>query len=108
MKKEPVRVSFGILLIMLLMVVGAGLGLLAFLSLQIPAVASELNAWIGRPVAVSDTADARRAKLIFALFTYASPLALGMLVFGLHKVMNLIDKSTRSVAADDDDEFRME
>ena len=107
LKVEPVRLGFRTMLLLLLMVVGAGVALLLFHATQVPAITSEFNAWLGRPEAVVDRDAARLAQLQFALFVYIAPLALGMLVYGVHFVVNLIDRS-RSVAAPEDDEFRME
>ena len=107
LKVEPVRLGFRTMLLLLLMVVGAGVALLLFHATQVPAITSEFNAWLGRPEAVVDRDAARLAQLQFALFVYIAPLALGMLVYGVHFIVNLIDRS-RSVAAPEDDEFRME
>ena len=95
------------MVLLLLMVVGAGVALLLFHASRVPAITSEFNAWLGRPEAVVDRDAGRLAQLQFALFVYVAPLALGLLVYCVHFVVNLIDQS-RSVASTDDDEFRME
>ena len=93
---------------MLLMVVGAGVGLLVYYALRVPAITSEINAWLGRPDAVVDRGDARQAQVIFALFVYTAPLALGMFVYLLHYVINWLDRLTRRAQQDESEEFRME
>ena len=98
------------MLLLLLMVVGAGLGMLIVYALRVPAFTSELNAWLGRTDVDVDLANARQAQLIFALFTYSAPMGLGILVFLLHYVLNKLERFTRVSAGqqDEDDEFRME
>ena len=108
LKPQPVRIGFGTMMILLLMVVSAGIGLLIFYAIRVPAITSEINAWLGRPDAVVDREDARRAQLIFALFVYTSPLALGMFVYVLHYVINWLDRRTRTPESEDEDPFRME
>ncbi|QDV22432.1 hypothetical protein [Aureliella helgolandensis] len=104
---EAVRFGFGTMLIMLLTVVGAGVGLLIYYALRVPAITSELNAWLGRPDAIRDTAEARKAQVIFALFVYTAPLGLAVFVYGLHHVVNWINRLSKS-RHEADDEFRME
>ena len=108
MQQEPVRIGFGTIVIMLLMVVGAGVGLLIYYALRVPAITSEINAWLGRPDAVVDRGDARRAQVTFALFVYTAPLALGMFVYLLHYAINWFDRFARRAQQDESEEFRME
>lgn len=108
MVREPVRLGFGTMMILLLMVVAAGVGLLVYYALRVPAITSEINAWLGRPDVAEDHAYGRRAQVTFALFTYTAPLALGILVSLLHFVLNWFDRLTRPHQAPGDDPFRME
>lgn len=107
MKRETVRFSFGTMLILLLMVVGAGVGVLLYYAFRVPAITSELNAWLGRPDADINRGDARRAQVTFALFVYTAPLALGIFVYLAHGVVNWLNKVTRP-SSDSDDQFRMD
>lgn len=107
-KREPIRIGFGTMMLLLLMVVGAGLGLLIYYALRVPAITSEINAWLGRPDAPFDQVDARRAQVTFALFVYTAPLALGMLVYLLHFIINWVDRLVRRRSQVDDREFQME
>ena len=107
MKPQQVRLGFGTMMLMLLTVVGAGIGLLLYYAFRVPAITTELNAWFGRPDTVVDRGDARRAQLTFALFVYTAPLALGIFVYGVHFVVNLINRNAR-VEQDNDEPFRME
>lgn len=107
-KRQPVRLSFGTMLMLLLMVVGAGVGLLVYYALRVPAITQELNAWLGRPDAVIDPGDARRAQVTFALFVYTAPLALGIFVMVVHFVINWLSRFGSSSADGDEDPFRME
>lgn len=108
LKQQPVRIGFGTMMILLLMVVSAGVGLLIFYAMRVPAITSEINAWLGRPDAVVDRGEARRAQLIFALFVYTAPLALGMFVYLLHYVVNWLDHRTKAPETEADDPFSME
>lgn len=108
MQSPPLRFSFSTIMIMLLMVVGAGIGLLIYYALQVPAITSEFNAWLGRPNPVVDTAEGRSAHVIFLLVVYSAPLALGMLVYLLHYGLSLLDSWTRFRSRADDEPFRME
>lgn len=108
MQSQPVRLSFGTMMLLLLMVVGAGVGLLFYYALQVPAITQELNAWLGRPDAVVDRGDARRAQVTFALFVYSAPLALGLFVVAVHCIVNWLNRFGRSRASQDDEPFRME
>ncbi len=108
MKRQPVRLSFGTMLMMLLMVVGAGVGLLIYYAMQVPAITQELNAWMGRPDVAVDRGDARRAQVTFALFVYTSPLAMGILVVIVHYIVNWLSKVAQAADTEDDEPFRME
>ncbi len=90
------------------MVVSAGVGLLIYYALRVPAITSEINAWLGRPEAVVDRAEARKSQVIFAMFLYTSPLALGVFVYILHFLINWIDRATQGRRQETDEEFRME
>jgi sterol desaturase/sphingolipid hydroxylase (fatty acid hydroxylase superfamily) len=103
-----VRLSFGTVLILQLMVVGAGIGLLVFYAMRVPAITSEINAWLGRPNPAVDSASGRVAQVTFVLFVYTAPLALGILVYFLHLMINWIDRRTRTLQQVEDEEFRME
>ena len=107
MPQEPVRLGFRTVVMLLMMVVAAGIGLLVYYALRVPAIASELNAWLGRPDAIIDRSEARQAQLIFALFVYTAPLGMGILVYLLHHLVNWLDRRTET-ASEGDDEFRME
>lgn len=107
MEQAPVRFSFGVMMILLLMVVSAGVSLLLFFAMRVPAITSELNAWFGRPDAVIDPAAGRQAQLTFALFLYTAPIALGILVYSMHFAVNWLIKITR-IPEQDDREFRMD
>ena len=108
MERQPVRLSFGTMMMMLLMVVGAGVGLLVYYALRVPAITQELNAWFGRPDTVVDRSDARRAQVTFALFVYTAPLALGIFVYAIHYVVNWLSSWARAKDDHDDEAFRME
>lgn len=99
--------SFGIVFILLLMVVAAGVGLLLAWAITVPAFSSELNAWLGRTNEVADPASAREAQLKFALIVYSAPLLFGMLVAGLHRIITLFDRVFRENANDADRGFEM-
>ena len=107
-KRQPIRLNFGTMLILLLMVVGAGISLLCFYALRVPAITQEINAWLGRPDAVVDRGAARQAQVTFALFVYSAPLALGILVYAIHFFVNTINRASSAVDRTDDDKFRME
>ncbi len=108
LQAAPVKLGFGTVMIMLLTVVGAGAALLIWYALQVPAITSELNAWAGRPNPVVDTAAGRRAQLVFLMFVYSAPLALGILVYMLHYWLQWLNRWRQSREGADDDLFRME
>ena len=94
------------MVMLLLMVVGAGIALLAFLAMRVPAITGEVNAWFGRTEVAGDPGEARLAQLTFALFLYTAPLGLGLLVYLLHFLVNWLSVVTEPTA--DDEQFRME
>ena len=102
------RFGFGIMMMLLLMVIAAGLGLLTFLAMRVPAITSEFNAWMGRPSPSGDLTSARRAQVIFATFLYSAPIGLGIFVYVLHFVVNWINVRIAESRPDDDEQFRME
>ncbi len=108
LQAEPLRVKFSTIMMLLLMVVGAGGGVLIYYALQVPAITSELNAWMGRTNPVSDTASGRSAHMHFLLVMYAAPLALGLCVYILQFGIAWLDARARSQDNSSDDEFRME
>ena len=107
LQQQQVRLSFGTLLILLLMVVAAGVSLLLYWAVHVPAITSEVNAWLGRSAPVVDPKQARRSQLYFALIVYSAPLALGIFVHTLHFAINAIAKQM-SQEQEDDEQFRME
>ncbi len=108
MQTQPLRFSFSTIMIMLLTVVGAGVALLIFYALQVPAITSEFNAWLGRPNPVVDTGEGRAAQVKFLLVVYSAPLVLGLLVYLLHYLLTLLDAWTRTEHDASDEPFRME
>lgn len=108
LQAAPVTMGFGTVMIMLLTVVAAVVALLIWYALQVPAIASELNAWSGRPNPVSDTAEGRRAHVTFLLVVYSAPLALGIMVYVLNNVLAWINRRSQALDAVDDEAFRME
>ncbi len=108
MQPQPVKLGFGIMVMLLITVVFAGLGLLILLAMRVPAITSEFNAWLGRTGTNADPASGRQAQVIFATFLYTVPLGLGIFVYGLHHLVNWIDRRARDRRAEEDDEqFRM-
>lgn len=107
LQTQPRRLSFSSILILLLMVVFAGLGLLIYNAMNVPAITNELDAWLGRQSKTVDTADSRESQIIFIMFCYAAPLMLGILVHGLHQVINFFDQRMRARDHEEDDAFRM-
>lgn len=110
-KREPVRLGFGMMLILLLMVVSAGVGLLIFNAMRVPAITSELNAWLGITTSSdSDPTDARKAQVVFALFLYTAPMGLGIFVYWLHYLINWIDRRSQAKFRQEyeEEQFRME
>ncbi len=90
---------------LLLMVIGAGVAMLVYNAMQVPAVTAELDAWLGRQTRVVNAADGREAQIVFILFCYSAPLMLGILVHSLHLLVNFMDRTpTRT---DEDEQFRM-
>jgi hypothetical protein len=107
LKQTEQRLSFTTVLLLLLMVVGAGVGLLVYNALSVPAITTELDAWLGRQSKSVATADSREAQITFVLFCYSAPLLLGILVNALHQAFNYWDRQLRDRQSSEDDEFRM-
>ena len=107
MQVQPQRLSFSSILILLLMVVFAGLGLLIYNAMNVPAITNELDAWLGRQSKTVDSADSREAQIVFVMFCYAAPLMLGILVHALHQVINFFDRRMRDRERYEDEAFRM-
>ena len=107
MQVQPQRLSFSSILILLLMVVFAGLGLLIYNAMNVPAITNELDAWLGRQSKTVNSADSREAQIVFVMFCYAAPLMLGILVHALHQVINFFDRRMRERQRSEDEAFRM-
>jgi hypothetical protein len=108
LQAAPLKLGFGTVMLMLLTVVAAGAALLVWYALQVPAITSELNAWLGRPNPVVDTAEGRRAQVIFLLVVYSAPLALGIMVYMLHYFLAWLNRWSQTREDADDEPFRME
>lgn len=106
--KEPTRIGFGTMMILLMMVVSAGVGLLIYYAMRVPAITSEINAWFGRPNPPFDRSEARKAQVVFALCVYTAPLAMGIFVYILHYLVNWMDRLSGVRKQSEDDPFRME
>ncbi len=89
------------------MVVFAGVSLLFYNALNVPAITNELDAWLGRQSKTVETADSRESQIIFVMFCYSAPLMLGILVHTLHLVINFFDRRQRERDREDDEAFRM-
>ena len=88
------------------MVVGAGIGMLLYLAIRVPAVSSELRSYFGLTEVVVDTEAARKAHIIFVTFLYTAPLGLGIFVYLLHHLINWLSRVSQPAA--EPDEFQME
>ena len=89
------------------MVVFAGFSLLIYNAMNVPAITNELDAWLGRQSRTVNTADSREAQIVFVMFCYSAPLLLGILVHGLHQVINFFDRRMRDRELEEDQAFRM-
>lgn len=107
MQTQPLRFSFSTLMIMLLMVVGAGVGLLLYYALQVPAITAELYAWIGLPKPVVAEEQSRAAHVKFLLVLYSAPLLLGLFVYFLHYAVSWGQRWSESSRDAQEDEFRL-
>ena len=94
-------------MILLLTLVGAGVGLLFYYAVRVPAITTEVAAWFGQTHEVVNQGDSRRAQLTFVLFVYTAPLALGIIAHGLHYGLRLANRRLQHVDPDDEP-FRME
>lgn len=101
------RLSFNNVLLLLMMAVGAGVGLLITNALRVPAVMMELDAWFGKPSRPVDTAEGREAQVVFVLFCYVGPLLLGLLLRSLQVGIDWIDRRSRLRTDQEDEAFRM-
>jgi len=93
-------------MLLLTMVVGAGVGMLLYLAIRVPAVSAELRSYLGLTELVVDPETSRKAHIIFVIFLYTAPLGLGILVYLLHLVINWLARVTQPTA--EPDEFQME
>jgi uncharacterized membrane protein AbrB (regulator of aidB expression) len=107
LKPAPRQMSFTMVLLLLLMVIAAGLGLLIYNALRVPAVTMELDAWLGRQSKVIDTADGREAQIVFVMFCYSAPLILGILVYTFHQLINFFENLRAQREIVEDERFRM-
>lgn len=104
-KRQFARFNFSIILLLMLMVVGVGGAMLVMLVLRVPAFTSELRAYMGKTELVVDPEESRRAHLFFLMYLYASPLGLGIIVYGLHQAIQWFGKVTAPTK--ENDEFVM-
>lgn len=95
-----------VLMLLLLMVVGAGVAMLWAVALRVPAFSTELRAFMGMSEAVGDPQVARQAHVMFVILLYTAPLGLGIMVYLLHRAVNWLHRPGVTVAEDDD--MRME
>lgn len=107
LQTQPRRLSFSTILILLLMVVFAGVSLLVYNAMNVPAITNEIDAWMGRQSKSVETADSREAQITFVIFCYSAPLLLGILVHTLHSIINFFDRRQKAMEQDEDDTFRM-
>lgn len=97
------------MMMLLMTVVGAGIALLVYYAIQIPAITSEFNAWLGRSDASVVSGSGRAQKVIFATLVYCAPMGLGIFVFILHHVVNFFARiSAPNQEEEEDERFRME
>lgn len=98
--------TFGVAWLLLLTVVAAATMAMVSYSFFLPAVTNEVNAWLGRSLAVVDQGDDRRAHVIFLVLCYSIPMAL---VFAAHMVQRFLRIVIKMVAQSQatDEEFRM-
>jgi hypothetical protein len=93
-------------MLLLVMVVSAGVGMLLYLAVRVPAVATELRSYLGLTELVVDVETSRKSHIIFVIFLYTAPLGLGIFVYLLHHVVNWFSRWTQPLP--EPDEFRME
>lgn len=106
LKKQPVRLKFSILVMLLFMVVGAGVAMLFYLALRVPAFSSEARAYLGLTEIPTEPEFARRAHIIFVISLYTAPLGLAMVVYLLHHAVNWFSRI--SEPGPEPEEFRMD
>jgi hypothetical protein len=95
------------MILLMLMVVAVGATMLIVFAMRVPVFSSELRAYMGLPELPSDAESSRKAHLIFLLYLYSAPLGLGIIVYLLHYVANLVSQST-APPKEDDAEFQMD
>jgi lysylphosphatidylglycerol synthetase-like protein (DUF2156 family) len=91
-QQKPFRISFSIMMLLMLMVVAVGASMLIVFALRVPAFSSDLRAYFGLPELPSDTESSRKAHLMFLLYLYSAPLGLGILVYMVHFVANWLSR----------------
>lgn len=70
--------KFGMTFLLLMMVIFASCFAALGLAIRVPAVTSEINAWLGQPT--DQAALDRSAQVRFAYFCYAAPLLLAIVI----------------------------
>ncbi len=105
--QPPKKFTFGLDWMLLVMMVSAATALMFTYALFLPAVTSELNAWMGRTVDLGEVGENRRAQIVFLMLCYAAPMILGLVARLIHLGGQLLAKRMED-KSDGDDEFTME
>ncbi|MBX3421930.1 MAG: hypothetical protein KF752_10295 [Pirellulaceae bacterium] len=105
-ERQPVRLSFSMLMLLLLMVVASGVAMLLGLAMRVPAFSNDLRAFWGLTEVTTDAESSRKAQIVFVMFLYIAPLGLGLAVYALHHLLNWLSRFRTSQP--DGDEYRME
>lgn len=103
----PPKFTFGMDWMLLVTMVAAATALMFTYSLFLPSVTSELNAWLGRTVDLGNSADNRRAHIVFLMLCYSAPMILGLAARLIHLGGQMLAKSLKEQPGVDD-EFTME
>jgi uncharacterized RDD family membrane protein YckC len=86
-RRRPPQISLGFMLLM--MFVFCALSGALYYASQVPEIRGEIGMWLtGEPVVADEGTDARRAQVLFVMFTYTSPLLLAgllSLIFSLRR-----------------------
>lgn len=103
----PEKFTFGMDWMLLVTMVAAATALMFAYSLFLPAVTSELNAWMGRTVDLGEAGENRRAHIVFLMLCYSAPMILGLVARLIQIGGRMLAKKLQDQAGADD-EFTME
>ncbi|MFO0939548.1 MAG: hypothetical protein U0930_02155 [Pirellulales bacterium] len=93
-ESKPFRFNFSLVVLLVLMVIAVGGAMLLLLVMRVPAFTSNFGPHMGKTELVIDPEESRTSPSGLLMYLYASPLGLGMVAYGLHHLLQWLNRAT--------------